>query len=171
MIPPDGTKQTHRKERDVCKLVALAMNYGMGPAKLAKQIGSTLGFASNLLKLVKERYAAFRQWSDDTVDFARVHRYLETVFGWRINLGRLDPKTGTPWRDTTLRNWRVQAAGGEILRMALIALMKAGFKTLVTVHDSFLIEVPEKWLARKCESCHPDFERCVTRSFGKSASH
>ena len=39
LIPPSGTKQTHKAERDQCKSCVLGVQYGMEAASLAHRIG------------------------------------------------------------------------------------------------------------------------------------
>jgi hypothetical protein len=134
LIPPGGDKGTHPKERHLCKAVVLACNYGMGPPGLARKIERSEPFAADLLRKHRERYAPFWRWSDGTVEFARVHRRLWTKYGWSVWCG---PRS----KETTWRNWRVQATAGEVLRAAVCALGAAGFQIDATVHDSVLLEV------------------------------
>jgi hypothetical protein len=134
LIPPWGDDKTHRKERDLCKVIVLATNYGMGAKSLAEKIGCTVSRAAYLLRRHHETYARFWRWSDATVDYARLYRRLWTKYGWSVHV---EPDTGDP----TWRNWRVQATGGEVLRVAVCALGGAGFQIDATVHDSILIEV------------------------------
>jgi hypothetical protein len=136
LIPPWGNDKSHQKERNLCKSIVLAINYGMGPEGLAAKIGCTVSVAADLLRKHREKYARFWRWSDATVDYARVHRRLWTKYGWSVWV-----RPGS--KETTWRNWRVQAAGGEVLRVAVCALGAAGFQIDATVHDSVLLEVDE----------------------------
>jgi hypothetical protein len=136
IIPPSGDRDSHPKERGVCKAVVLACNYGMGPAELARKVGVTEPAAAHLLRRHRETYSRFWRWSDATVDYARTHRRLWTKYGWSV---WASPRT----KETTWRNWRVQATGGDVLRVAVCALGAAGFQIDATVHDSVLLEVGE----------------------------
>jgi hypothetical protein len=133
LIPADGTAETHPEERRLCKTVALAVNYGMRPPGLAKRINRPLTVATDLLRRHAARYPAFWRWSDATVDFARFHGWLRTKYGWNYRVPR-------DARETTLRNWRVQATGAEVLRAAVCAIDDAGIAIDATVHDAVLIE-------------------------------
>jgi hypothetical protein len=134
LIPPTGNAQTHSKERDLCKTVVLASNYGMGPYGLAQKLGIAEAAAAGLLRKHHEKYPRFWQWSDATVDYAMTRGHLWTKFGWTVWV-----RPGS--KPTTWRNWRVQATGGEVLRIAVCALGAAGLQIDATVHDSVLIEV------------------------------
>ena len=41
-----------------------------------------------------------------------------------------------------MRNWPVQSAGADMLRVAMIALEDAGIETLAPIHDACLIQAP-----------------------------
>jgi hypothetical protein len=133
IIPPDGDQDSHPRERELCKVIVLAITYGMGPQTLAEKIGRPVTVAADLLRQHHQLYARFWRWSDATVDYALGHRRLWTKFGWSVWVA-----PGS--KETTWRNWRVQATGGEVLRVAVCALGAAGFRIAATVHDSALIE-------------------------------
>jgi hypothetical protein len=133
IIPPGGDGDSHPQERNLCKSVVLACNYGMGPAGLAQKISRPVTVAADILRRHRENYARFWRWSDATVDYAKAHGRLWTKYGWSVWV-----RPGS--KETTWRNWRVQATGGEALRVAICALGAAGFQIDATVHDSIILE-------------------------------
>jgi hypothetical protein len=133
LIPADGTKETHGPERNLCKVITLATLYGQAAPGLARRTGRTRTVAADWLRRHRERYRRFWRWSDAMVDFARCYRQLWTRLGWRVHVAR-----GS--RDTTWRNWPVQATGGDVLRVAVCLLTEAGITVNAMVHDSVLIE-------------------------------
>jgi hypothetical protein len=134
LIPPDGDEKSHQRERNLCKSVVLALNYGMGPEGLARKINRPVTVAADLLRRHHQKYARFWRWSDATVDYAKTHGRLWTRYGWSVWV-----RPGS--KETTWRNWRVQAGGGEVLRVAVCALGAVGFQIDATVHDSVVVEV------------------------------
>src|SRR4051794_16929675 len=88
LAPPDATKVSHKAIRDRCKDVVLGMNYGMGPESLAARAGIMPCEAKELLRLHRETYRPFWQWSDDIVSAAMLSGEMQTVFGWRQKLER-----------------------------------------------------------------------------------
>jgi hypothetical protein len=133
LIPPDGSKATYPRERSLCKTIVLAVTYGMGPVSLARKIRQPVTVANELLRRHRQRYARFWEWSNATVSYGRAYRWLRTRYGWTVYLPR-----GT--KDSTIRNWRVQATGGEVLRAAVCTLDAAGIQLDATLHDSVLVE-------------------------------
>jgi DNA polymerase I-like protein with 3'-5' exonuclease and polymerase domains len=69
-IPPDGTKATHKAERDRFKACVLAVQYGMGFESLADRIGQNPDVAKWLLALHRRTYPTYWQWSEAAVDRA-----------------------------------------------------------------------------------------------------
>jgi DNA polymerase I-like protein with 3'-5' exonuclease and polymerase domains len=153
LIPPDGTKESHPRERSLCKTIVLAVNYGMGAKSLARKIRKPVTVAADLLRRHRVKYRRFWRWSDATVDFARAHRWLQTKYGWTVWVA---PRS----KETTWRNWRVQATGGEVLRAAVCALESAGFTLDATIHDAVLLEAE----ADRIDDVVAEAERLMVRA-------
>ena len=96
----------------------LAVQYGMGAESLALRIGQPVISARELLRLHRDTYRVFWQWSDAAVDYAMLHGKLWTVFGWTVH-------TGTNPNPRFLRNFLMQANGAEMLRLACCMLASA----------------------------------------------
>jgi DNA polymerase I len=135
LVPPDGTKASHKTVRDRCKAIVLGINYGMGPDSMAAASGITPAEAKELLRLHKETYRPFWRWIGDTVSAAMLTNRMETVFGWCRRVGRdANPRS--------LMNFPMQGNGSEMLRIAAIAATEAGVEVCAPVHDAFLIAAP-----------------------------
>jgi DNA polymerase I len=134
-VPHDGSKESHRVERELFKQAALAVQYGMGPDALATRIGRQASEARELLSLHRRTYPAFWRWSDAAVDYAVLNLSLPTVFGWTIHVeGDVNPRS--------LRNFPMQANGAEMLRLACSMVTELGIHVCAPVHDALLIEAP-----------------------------
>jgi len=123
------------REREAAKACALAVQYGMGEPSLGQRIGQSTAPARELLERHRQTYQGFWRWSDAVVDFAALHGYLYTVFGWRLRV--LDA-----FNDRSLRNFPMQANGAEMLRLACSFLTETGVRVCAPVHDAVLIEAP-----------------------------
>jgi DNA polymerase I len=132
-VPPNATKESHETERDLFKTCVLGVQYVMGEKSLAGRIGQPTIYARELLHMHRETYKVFWRWSDSAVDYAMLHGYLPTVFGWRVHVD-----TGTNPR--SLRNFPMQANGAEMLRLACCLATEDGISVCGPVHDALLIE-------------------------------
>jgi hypothetical protein len=136
LIPPDGTKQTHKVERDLCKSCILGVQYGMGDHSLARRIGSAPIVARELLRLHRETYRAFWNWSDAVERHAMMFGSLSTVWGWHVRVGvEANPRS--------LRNFPMQSHGAEMLRLACSTATESGIGICAPVHDAVLVEASE----------------------------
>ena len=112
-VPADATKQIHPRERELFKVCALAVQYGMGPQSLGQSLGQPQAMARELLRLHRETYPTFWRWSEAAVNHAMLRGWLQTVFGWRVHVGpRANPRS--------LANFPMQANGAEMLRLGVL---------------------------------------------------
>ena len=131
-VPADATKASHRNERELYKQCVLATQYGMGAESLAARIGQAPIVARDLLRMHRETYSRFWNWSDAALDHAMLHGWLNTVFGWIIHVGeQSNPRS--------LRNFPMQANGAEMLRLACSLGIERGVEICAPVHDAVLI--------------------------------
>jgi hypothetical protein len=136
VLPPDATKKTHARERELFKVCCgIAAMYGMGAESLARRIRRPVAHARELLELHHRSYPTFWRWLDAVQDFAMLRGYLETVFGWRVHVG---PATTRG----SLRNFPMQANGAEMLRLACCLATERGIRVCGPVHDALLVQGP-----------------------------
>jgi hypothetical protein len=133
LAPADATSQSHGAVRDLCKILFLAIGYGMGVETLALHLNRGVHEAGRLLRLYRETFPARMDWAQRVCDHGMLGGQLETVFGWPFRAEK-DVKP------TTLRNWPVQAHGAEVLRLSCCLATEVGIKVCCPVHDALLIE-------------------------------
>jgi hypothetical protein len=132
-VPANATKHSHRTDRERFKACVLAVQYGMGEQSLAARIAQPIAYARELLRLHRETYQRFWRWSDSVLDFAMLHGWIHTVFGWRVHVGNQS-------NARSLRNFPMQANGAEMLRLACCFCTENRIDICAPVHDAILIE-------------------------------
>ena len=134
-IPADATKQSHAAERELYKVCALAVQYGMGEHGLALRLGQPPVVARDLLRAHAETYTRFWKWSDRVVAHATLRGSTHSAFGWTLHLGAgANPRA--------LRNFPMQANGAEMLRLACCLVTERGIELVAPVHDAMMICAP-----------------------------
>jgi hypothetical protein len=134
-VPAWATKHSHKRERALFKACTLGVQYGMGAESLAASIDDNIDVARELLRLHRQTYPHFWRWSEGAIDHAMLFRYLQTLFGWRLNVGPdVNPRS--------LANFPCQANGAELLRLACCLMTERGIGVVAPVHDAVLIEGP-----------------------------
>lgn len=134
-LPQDATKASHPDTRQLLKGCVLGVLFGMEAKTLALKIGQPEIVARELLRLHRETYQKFWQWSDAAVDFAMLTGSLHTVFGWHVHVGE-NPNP------RSLRNFVAQANGAEMKRIAACLAIERDIEVCAPVHDAFLICAP-----------------------------
>jgi DNA polymerase-1 len=140
VVPTGATKKTHEAARDALKPCSLGLLYTMGPNTLTTRLGGfDTRYPSHLARQMWEAhhkgYAQFWRWSDLCVDHAMLRGFLTTGLGWRLHTGA-EPKIGT------LRNFAVQGACAEMLRLACCMGTEQGIEICAPIHDACLIIAP-----------------------------
>ena len=121
--------------RELCKQCVLGVAYGMEAKSLALRIGQPEIVARDLLRAHRETYRKFWAWSDAMVDRAMLGFPLWTAFGWPLRIGS-DPNP------RSMRNFRCQANGSEMLRLAACFATEQGIEVCALIHDAVLIAAP-----------------------------
>ena len=134
-VPPDATKESHGKERELFKKCILGVQYGMAENSLSFRISQPVAKARELLRLHQETYRQFWKWMNSVLDYAMLHGRLWTSFGWTIHI-KSDPNP------RFLQNFPMQANGAEMLRLGCCLAIERGIKVCAPVHDAILIEAP-----------------------------
>jgi DNA polymerase I len=135
VVPPGATKDTHTAEREMLKVIVLAMFYGMREHSFAGRIGRPVPEAKQLLLKLREAFPVFWAWSERSVDWALLLGEIKTVFHWRFKTVACDNRR-------TLANFPMQANGAEMMRLACCYCTEAGIEVCAPVHDALLICAP-----------------------------
>jgi hypothetical protein len=135
VVPADATKATHKRERDLLKACALAVQYEMGERALALTINQPTIVARDLLRAHRQTYRRFWQWSDAAVDSAVLTSRIFTVFGWQLHVT-------AETKRRILRNFPMQANGAEMLRLACCLATECGIEVCAPIHDAVVICAP-----------------------------
>jgi DNA polymerase I len=133
MVPPDATKQSHPRERAICKILTLGLNYGMGQRRLARQAQISEEHALSLVKKRAALYPDFTAWSEEAVAEARNSIPLVSRFGWTLHTS---VKLYRP-KATTAKNFKVQAGGADLLRLGCCFAVEDRLRVCCPVHDAF----------------------------------
>jgi hypothetical protein len=139
-VPADGTKETHKAERERFKVLSLAVQYGMGADALARKLDEPTARGRELINLHRQTYPRYWHWSDSVEMTAMLTSRLQAAFGWTLHVGpNANPRS--------LRNFPLQANGAEMLRIACILATERGIQVCAPVHDALLIEAPADEIA------------------------
>jgi DNA polymerase family A len=133
VAPADATKASHGAIREVFKVLALGVMYGLSEQGIARRLDMPLCEGRQLLQAHKRVFATFWQWSDQVEMHGMLGGVLRTVFGWQY-------QASTNVNPRSLRNYPMQGGGAEMLRLACCLCTEQGIDICGPVHDAILIE-------------------------------
>jgi len=144
LIYGKDVNQVTKRERQVAKSVSFLIVYGGGPAKLAQQIGRSVGYCKNIFHEYQHSFPGVFKWIQFVHSYIRKNKCAVSLFGRRRNL----PNVGSPIRKYQFRalrqgmNFVIQSSASDMLLHAIKRLdsaLKEGkydASILATVHDS-----------------------------------
>lgn len=136
------------------KAVNLGVLYGQTPAGTARKLGIPQGEAERLHGLHARLYPTFWDWSSRVVADAYFRGEIRTHNYWRCMV----PKDSS---DRTWRNWPMQAAGADIMRITMMYFERSGLRTLAPLHDGFLLSCRRDKLEETHALIHQACEQAV----------
>jgi DNA polymerase I len=138
LIPKDGTKQSHGKERDAQKPVILAWQYwstGYGLSDTLNEISGTRNWdnenAQVLLDQLDETYLTFSEFRKNQMDRYSSAKYVRLLDGYYM--------FGSNPNFRSVGNCPTQGAGACIMRKAVQLAQDAGLNVIMTLHDALYI--------------------------------
>jgi hypothetical protein len=129
--PSGATKEKYAAVRARFKTACLGVLYGVGAKTLSFKLGIGINEAKKLLKAHKRAYRRFWEWQNEVVDEAQLNGRIRSPLGWQM---RITAETKT----TTIMNFPMQAAGGDMLRLSLILASEYGLTIVGLVHDAII---------------------------------
>lgn len=150
-VTPD---KVNAEARRLAKVINFGIIYGMGPQRLAGELGIALSEASDYIKRYFERLPGVRAWLDDTVRIARTTGYVTTMYGRRRYLPELNAQPGgaRAQAERIAINTPIQGTAADLIKLAMIRLDRVlkqrglAARMILQVHDELLLEAPkEEW--------------------------
>ncbi len=130
------------------KAINFGVIYGISGFGLARNLRIPRAEAQGFINRYFERFPGIRTYMDATVEFAKEHGYVQTLFGRRIHTPEIaskGPRAGFAKRAAI--NAPIQGTAADVIRRAMIQMPDAiaglPAKMLLQVHDELLFEVAE----------------------------
>jgi hypothetical protein len=158
LIPWEGTKATHKYERNLCKALVLGISYLMTAKGLAGHLTNNLGKpfteqeAQELIDQFYEAYEELGDWQEEIIEQYENEGRIKLPCGWYV------------WGDNdnfrSVANVPIQGVGASIMRKAVKLCYDNGLRVILTLHDALYIEYDEGDFAAL-----DTFHRCMKEAF------
>jgi DNA polymerase-1 len=138
------------------KTINFATIYGQGPHALSRQLKIAHAEAKEFIERYFVRFQQVREFLDSTVEYAREHGYVETIFKRRRYIPELRDRNFNirAFGERTAANSPIQGSAADLIKIAMIRIRdrldaeRFSARMLLQVHDELVFEVPEAELER-----------------------
>ena len=152
-------------DRKAGKVLVLAMAYGVGPDKIAKQIGCSLKDARDLLANFNKKFTAVNTYRSKVIGITKANNphHVLTILGRRRYLPDILSKDAFTRASAERQafNTRIQGSAADIIKLAMIRAQESLPKEssiILTVHDELVILTPEDLADKTAESLREAME-------------
>ncbi|NVK15165.1 MAG: DNA polymerase I, partial [Rhodobacteraceae bacterium] len=152
--------------RRQAKAINFGVIYGISGFGLARNLRIPRKDAQGFIDRYFERFPGIRKYMDSTVEFAKEHGYVQTLFGRKIHTAEINakgPKAGFAKRAAI--NAPIQGTAADVIRRAMIRMPEAiahlPARMLLQVHDELLFEVPEAAVEETIETARQVMENAA----------
>jgi DNA polymerase-1 len=156
------------KERAVGKVLVLAMSYGIGPDKVAGDLGITVTEAKALMNAFEKMFPEIGRYKSKVVRAAKSHSpmpYVETIFGRRRYIPELlsrEPGLISSGERKAF-NTVIQGSAADIMKLAIVRahscfVDEPDINVLLTVHDELVVITPEDRAEETAEAVRVSME-------------
>ena len=143
-------------QRRVAKTINFGLIYGMSAFGLARALDLERGAAQAYIDRYFARYPGVARYMEETRQSARLHGYVETVFGRRLWLPeiRASQAARRQGAERAAINAPMQGSAADLIKLAMISVQhwldREGLQSqlILQVHDELILEVPAHELAR-----------------------
>lgn len=138
-------------QRSQAKTVNFGVLYGMGPARLARELSLSRALASAFIEEYKRSLAGVAAYLDQVLKSAKATGYAETILKRRRPLPGLQAEGARRAEaERAAINTPIQGSAADLIKVAMIKidalLMEKGYRTrlILQVHDELLFETDEE---------------------------
>src|ERR1700730_7505866 len=144
------TDEVDAEARRLAKVINFGIIYGMGPQRLAGELGISLKEASAYIKRYFERLPGVHAYLEQSLAQARERGWVATMYGRRRYLPELNsPQGGARAQAERIAvNTPLQGTAADLIKLAMIRLhaaikeQKWSARMVLQVHDELLLELP-----------------------------
>ena len=161
-----------KRDRGTAKKELLAIMYGIGIMKTARDLKCSVPEAKELLEDTKAGMPEIFEWKERVWAFARKHGYVRTLSGRRRYLRHINAPGRFGSEGASLRaqderratNTPIQGSARDVVALAMLKVDALGLPTLdpcLQIHDEMLYEVDPRHAAEAKAEIQRAFESAV----------
>lgn len=138
-------------ERRGAKTINFGLIYGMGPQKLARELGISVNQAKEFISRYFEKLGVLKAFYEKLVEDAMLRGYVTTLAGRRRLLPELHSRNQQAQAQARRQavNTVIQGSAADIIKLAMLRvhaderLAELDARLILQVHDELLLEAPQ----------------------------
>lgn len=144
-LSPEQVGPEHRR---AAKVINFGVIYGMGPQRLAHELGVSVEEAEGYIRQYFERYSGVRRYMQEIVAEGRRQGYVCTILGRRRRVPELrsaDRRVAQA-AERAAANAPIQGSAADVIKLAMVAVRRRldaehlRARLVLQVHDELLLE-------------------------------
>ncbi|MCF7824716.1 MAG: DNA polymerase I [Candidatus Marinimicrobia bacterium] len=156
-------------QRRRAKVVNFGIMYGAGPFRMSNELDISRSEAAQLISDYFKTYPGIRSYIDETLDFARKHKFVQTLFGRKRPIPDIDAsnRMSREGAERVATNMPIQGTAADIIKLAMIQvhkrMLEEGFqsKMILQVHDELVFEVHDSEIQQMSDLVRQTMEGSV----------
>lgn len=152
--------------RRLAKVFNFGIMYGLSAFGLSRDLKIPRAEAQKFIDDYFVRYAGVKKWLDDTIRFARLHGYVQTMFGRLRQIPEINNRNWSVanFAERTAINAPIQGTAADLIKIAMIRIHQRlkGEKfqsgMILQVHDELVLEGSESEAPRVAELVQHEME-------------
>lgn len=152
--------------RRLAKVINFGIIYGMGPQRLARELGIDSTEASDYIKRYFERLSGVHAYLEESLRLARERGWVATMYGRRRYLPELNSPQGgaRSQAERIATNTPIQGTAADLIKLAMIRLdaaikeQKWAARMVLQVHDELIVEAPRAELEAVAQAARREME-------------
>ena len=150
-------------DRKAGKVLVLAIAYGVGPDKIASQIGCKVTEAKQLLNDFSAKFTSIDRYRQLVVGSTRQRGYVTTILGRKRYLPEINSKVFKDKSSAERQafNTRIQGSAADIIKLAMVRaydMIPKESKLILTVHDELVTLAPDHLAEKTVEAIREAME-------------
>lgn len=146
-VPLEAVTKDMRRE---AKTVNFGIIYGQTPYGLARQLGIDRKSAEQFIETYLAQYPGVQEFLEETLAFAREHRYVTTIMGRRRAIDGVRKRVSSQlnFGERTAINTVIQGSAADLIKQAMLAVTRRLAESnlqgrlLLQIHDELVFESP-----------------------------
>ena len=156
--------------RSAAKAINFGLVYGMGEFSLSQDLKISVKAAKEYINDYLGSYPNVKKYMSDTVEFAKKHGYVKTMFGRRREIPEISSSNYQvrSFGERAAMNTPIQGSAADIIKLAMINVHKKlkeeklKSKLILQVHDELIIEALKSEEEKVKDILKTEMEKAVT---------